>query len=658
MASVHADDVSAGMRESWQTLSTHPKGFPDGSPTGRSPTFLERINALVRNTTGRVLRCLFTVVLYYADFGSDIALAVEFLNPPQEGINREASITAGYVTLGLLGLLPVANSVVDLATEKGMGLFGVLLNFCNGRMLWFVYKGGTRVEASAAAADGKLAEAMLESAPQVYLQMAVLAAGLVSNDAQDLAYASIAISVASIVTATTSKFFSMYGWDMLADGGSVLKATAAWVYFAADMLSRAFAIHLIVSRHGLSMGSIAPYYGVLIGAEVVGRWLLFLAAAIYMPFNRKHGEVYKKLFRVVQIKHKRCRWWCPDPSVISAVMSLFSSMPLSINPTERRWLFVTSTAMVLSMALNNRADGESEPSATIVVVYASLAAKAVVLAVAEALGTRVFADEVQQEFDESSEAFSGYAANDSFGFRAFTWTVDSKAQEASRDKNSWVNWFEQETLPKSKVQDGEELLHLDWSYHYTQTGGPVSFDPAKARLEGLVAWLDGLDKLDEVKDDTARARRMKQRRAINKINCSRCKVGPRGAELLANAVKRLPAMQSLDLFENNLGAVGGKTVAGVLAANTGMETVNLISNQLGEIGGKAVIDALAWNKTVTTIRLNGNDLGEVSGKAVADALAVNKTVMTMHLKYNDGLPAAVKDAIRTAWGDRGGNLEL
>ena len=43
--------------------------------------------------------------------------------------------------------------------------------------------------------------------------------------------------------------------------------------------------------------------------------------------------------------------WVIDPSLTSGVLALFSALPLSTNPTERRWLFATSTVAVMAVAL-------------------------------------------------------------------------------------------------------------------------------------------------------------------------------------------------------------------------------------------------------------------------------------------------------------------
>ena len=40
--------------------------------------------------------------------------------------------------------------------------------------------------------------------------------------------------------------------------------------------------------------------------------------------------------------------WAVDSSLVSGALALFSALPLSTNPTERRWPFATSTVAVIA----------------------------------------------------------------------------------------------------------------------------------------------------------------------------------------------------------------------------------------------------------------------------------------------------------------------
>lgn len=118
---------------------------------------------------------------------------------------------------------PVILSIADVASSTGMEWKGVLLNFTFTRMLYTTYrvvrptKDETALSAGNANTDCKLLEALLESVPQLYIQLTVLLRGIVPAKAADgtaesafvIGWISVGISVLSIAYATTSKYMGM-----------------------------------------------------------------------------------------------------------------------------------------------------------------------------------------------------------------------------------------------------------------------------------------------------------------------------------------------------------------------------------------------------------------------------------------------------------------
>lgn len=221
-----------------------------------------------------VLFAILNAAIYYADFGTDLSLAVK--------ANRECNVTDAtmedpptvlpYIIIVVIGLHPIVMSAADLLAEGGMGWFGVLLNLTNTRMLYALYKavaGGSQKNAVAAAKsanDVKLFEAVLESMPQAHLQFIYLLyyPDCVGGE-RDL-IVSLAISTLSIVFALATKFEQLFdkagkAWFML----------AAWLYFASDAVSRGLAVAMVFGA--LGGGGVAAFAGGWVVLDLVGQWL-------------------------------------------------------------------------------------------------------------------------------------------------------------------------------------------------------------------------------------------------------------------------------------------------------------------------------------------------------------------------------------------------
>lgn len=271
-----------------------------------------------------VLFAILNAAIYYADFGTDLNLAVK--------ANRECNVTdvtmedppaapptvLPYIIIVVIVLHPIVMSAADLLAKGGMGWFGVLLNLTNTRMLYALYKavaGGSQKNAVAAAKsanDVKLFEAVLESMPQLHLQFIYLLyyPDCVGGE-RDL-IVSLAISTLSIVFALATKFEQLFdkagkAWFML----------AAWLYFASDAVSRGLAVAMVFGA--LGGGGVAAF---------AGGWVVL--DLVWQVARKGDGG---------------------SASLPSTLLSLFTAMPLSTKKRDRTRLFLISTCLTLAMAL-------------------------------------------------------------------------------------------------------------------------------------------------------------------------------------------------------------------------------------------------------------------------------------------------------------------
>eukprot|EP00729_Bicosta_minor_P020583 gene20583-28350_t len=314
------------------------------------------------STTYPTIFALLNALIYYVDFTTDVDLAIKAnqLAQSEECIASDYSppTVLPQIIIIVICLHPVAMSAADLLTKGGMGLFGVLLNVTNTRMLYAVYKaivgdGGNAAAAAKSANDVKLFEAVLESMPQAHLQFVYLLFYPRCIGGPGGLYRSLIISILSIVFALVCKFDQLFDQD-----GKASSMLAACLYFACDVVSRGLAVAMLFGACGGA--GVAAVAGGWIGVDLVWQWL----------GNRKEWE---------DVKHGkcgvRCCWdesgdccrygiyecedgygWCnlwgtTFASLPSTLLSLFTSMPLSTKVRDRTRLFFLSTSVTLAMAV-------------------------------------------------------------------------------------------------------------------------------------------------------------------------------------------------------------------------------------------------------------------------------------------------------------------
>ena len=357
------------------------------------------VGRLLDTQLGRCLAVAVTVFFFYYDVWTDVQVVRDLMDKDSQRYDATASPNAAYTLIGVLLLLPIVQSLVDSLDPNSVDWRkGVLLNLTYTRMVYFVWTGwseGGAKRISKAAADAKLFEAIVESMPQLLVQSAVVAAGLVAFDSTIVT--SLAVSVANIAYSATLKVHTMYGMDQRWDGG-VFPAVLAFVYFGVDSATRAIAVYLTIARHGMRFAPFAPYVGAWVGLEVVYRGLS---------------------------RNNRAAPWGVDPSLVSGALALLSALPLSTNPTERRWLFATSTVAVLAAAWGAGFDVGGRPDVTVAFAVC-VSAKGLLF---------VGLDLVSPAWSEGQ-----------YGYESFSFDVDTAKQQVSWSAKDWARYFDERAL--------------------------------------------------------------------------------------------------------------------------------------------------------------------------------------------------------------------
>jgi len=145
--------------------------------------------------------------------------------------------------------------------------------------------------------------------------------------------------------------------------------------------------------------------------------------------------------------------------------------------------------------------------------------------------------------------------------------------------------------------------------------------------------------------------------ALTEINLSGNSVGDAGACALAEALPRAPALKKFHIWDNSIGDEGACALAKALMQMPALVVLSLGDNSIGDEGARALAEALSHAPALVELRLDDNSIGDVGGRALAEALPRAKALKVHHLDRNN-IGEEVKSALRTAWGSRGGVLEL
>jgi hypothetical protein len=89
-----------------------------------------------------------------------------------------------------------------------------------------------------------------------------------------------------------------------------------------------------------------------------------------------------------------------------------------------------------------------------------------------------------------------------------------------------------------------------------------------------------------------------------------CGITPRGAHLLAYALRKNSTIEHLWLNGNSIGSAGAEALANALRENTSLKTLGLGDNDIGNHGGKRINESLKYNKIITDVFLEGNRMSD------------------------------------------------
>lgn len=542
-----------------------------------------------------IIMALLNATIYYADFGTDVGLAIKANEGCPAMDNPPTALP--YAIIFLIILHPVMMSAADLLAQGGMGLFGVLLNFTNTRMLHAVYKavagdGRDAVAAAKTANDVKLFEAVLESMPQLHLQCIYLlfypdCVGD-KNNGYLLLYLSLALSTVSIVFALATKFERMFD-----KSGNALFTLAVWLYFMSDVISRGLAVAMMFGAFGGA--------GV---AVVAGVWVILDVGTHCCGAPTSWEDYWFNLYR---------------NDFPSTLISLLTVMPLSTKEHDRTRLFFLSICATFVMALCGTLVGYEavieRPATTAAnaspttkaVVFAALAVKSI----AYVFGLRGGMLERGQGALETAGfaalfSLSGIAGNQN----RFSW-----------NSNDWADFARDPANKKAFLAN-----RMTWGAVKSMAVG-IQLAGAECTIVDLA--LQGNEHLSRAGEEIAKA--LTLNKSIKTINL-------KGGGQYNDARK-------------NFGPKVGKALAKALTVNTTIESINVAGNDLGDEAGKEFAKALVVNKSIKEIDLTDNKLGPEAGNALAKALAVNKSIETIRLGENL-FDAESKKALQKAWGDR------
>ena len=119
---------------------------------------------------------------------------------------------------------------------------------------------------------------------------------------------------------------------------------------------------------------------------------------------------------------------------------------------------------------------------------------------------------------------------------------------------------------------------------------------------------------------------------LEHVELSRCRIGPVGAQHLAQALCVNTSVKTLNLQVSYLGDEGAKALAEMLGGNgaessgtvnTTLEHVDLSRCNIGRVGAQHLAQALCVNTSVKTLNLKVSNLGDEGAKALAEMLGGN-----------------------------------
>ena len=91
-------------------------------------------------------------------------------------------------------------------------------------------------------------------------------------------------------------------------------------------------------------------------------------------------------------------------------------------------------------------------------------------------------------------------------------------------------------------------------------------------------------------------------------------------------IGKLEISLDLDRYYNKIGPAGAQAIADALKVNTGLKVLHLYCNNIGPAGAQAIADALKVNTGLKELNLYGNNIGPDGAQAIADAPKANPNI--------------------------------
>ncbi|KAL6055285.1 Leucine rich repeat domain containing protein, partial [Balamuthia mandrillaris] len=143
-----------------------------------------------------------------------------------------------------------------------------------------------------------------------------------------------------------------------------------------------------------------------------------------------------------------------------------------------------------------------------------------------------------------------------------------------------------------------------------------------------------------------RGRLLSEEQLGRKVDLCKNLLGPEGAALVADGLKRNATANAILLGADEIGAEGARAIATALLTNKSLRTVFLGCNDIGAEGARALASALQINTTVKGLWLKRNNIrAEGVSALVSSLLTRSSPLLVLDLVYNhiglDGIPPLV-----------------
>jgi len=132
-------------------------------------------------------------------------------------------------------------------------------------------------------------------------------------------------------------------------------------------------------------------------------------------------------------------------------------------------------------------------------------------------------------------------------------------------------------------------------------------------------------------------------------------IGDAGACALAKALPRAPTLRGLYFERNSIGDKGARALAEALPR--ALMELNLNWNSIGDQAARALAEALPRLPALRKLLLMYTSIRDEGARALAKTLPRTPELVELDLNLNS-IGAEAKAALRTAWGARGGTLDL